>query len=163
MLKSIATMCLLTPLFAGCQFSGAAGQIEQQLPGVLTASETIAVNTLILRYQELQRLKMVLDGLPVPQLPPLPAQSPVPVVIVPPPTQPPVVVPPVSSSPPANLPLRQKKRGNVMNDQIATENHTVAEKDFWAKHSPSFRLVEGESGIFAAPTATAMLNISQLP
>src|SRR6266446_8541977 len=108
-LKSIATMCLLTPLFAGCQFSGAAGQIEQQLPGVLTASETIAVNTLILRYQELQRLKMVLDGLPVPQLPPLPAQSPVPVVIVPPPTQPPVVVPPVSSSPPANLPLRQKK------------------------------------------------------
>ncbi len=110
-LRVVVIACAMS-LLGGCAGSieGKVGQAEQQLPGLLTATETIAINTLILRYQELQRLKMVLDGMPVPQLPPLPpGPSPVPVVIVPPnaPGTPPVTSfppPPIQSPQPVPVP-----------------------------------------------------------
>ncbi len=127
-LRIVVMACAMS--IGGCQFSGGVAGLEQQLPGALTATETIAINTLILRYQELQRLKMVLDGMPVPALPPLPpGPSPVPVVIVPPnpPGTPPVVVTPIPGipgsfpqSPPVTPSLRQQKRhGDSHIDQMA--------------------------------------------
>jgi len=159
-IPGIAVVCAMS--FGGCTGTASIGQIEQQLPGALTATETIAINTLILRYQELQRLKMVLDGLPVPQLPPLPpGPSPVPVVIVPPITPPvtgtPVPQPPAPVPPPTPVPVPQGLRSHAVRDlgkwpsfeQLAGERRT----DFWTEHRPSYRLVAGSSGISAESAA----------
>jgi len=150
----VSVACAMS--LGGCQFSGAAGQIEQQLPGVLTATETIAVNTLILRYQELQRLKMVLDGVPVPLLPPLPPPVPSP----PPPGPPPVVVTPVPGipgtfppSPPVTPSLRHQRAFPVRGEGWPSFEQLAAEprQSFWVEHRPSFRLVAGTKGIAADP------------
>jgi len=138
----VAAACAMS--IGGCQFAGTAG-VEQQLPGTLTAAETIAINTLILRYQELQRLKMVLDGLPVPPLPPLPPTPP-PVVVTPAPAPYPLPGPIVTPS------LRPHKRYRTdvwpSFETLAADRARI-QNDFWSEHAPSFRLVGGSFGISA--------------
>lgn len=77
-MNKLATLLLL-PMCAGCTATAALGPaVEKAAPDLLSLPTTIAVGTIIQEVMQIQQLKAVLDGQPMPAIP-LPA-APIPPV-----------------------------------------------------------------------------------